>query len=170
VFSGDDGFGVHVVHALARESLPEGVRLRDFGTRGHDLALALSRGTDVAILVDASPRGRPSGAVSVLELELPRPDPRAPANLAVDSIDPVAVLQLAANFGAQLDRLCLVGGEPAVGDDPAGRTELSPVLRAALPGAVATIKELLAGIFADPPRPAAATDDAAMEESIHEYR
>ena len=40
----------------------------DFGIRGFDLALALlDETTDVAILVDAAPRGEPPGTLYVIE-------------------------------------------------------------------------------------------------------
>jgi hypothetical protein len=44
IFLGDDAFGVEVVRRMAGLSLPESVRVSDFGIRGFDLAYALQDG------------------------------------------------------------------------------------------------------------------------------
>ena len=74
IFLGDDAFGVEVAQRLLRRPQPDGVRVVDFGIRGLDLTYALLDGWDVAILVDAAPRGEPPGTLSVIEPE-PRPSP-----------------------------------------------------------------------------------------------
>ena len=40
IFMGDDAFGCEVARRLAGRTLPEGVRVVDFGIRGFDLAYA----------------------------------------------------------------------------------------------------------------------------------
>src|SRR5947209_2000127 len=74
IFLGDDAFGVEVAQRLLRRSLPEGVRVVDFGIRGFDLAYALMRDDlaegGTAILVDALPRGEPPGTLYVIEPDL----------------------------------------------------------------------------------------------------
>ena len=72
IFLGDDAFGVEVVAELAKYSLPEAVRVVDFGIRGLDLAYTLLDGYETVILVDAVPRGNEPGAVYVIEPELRR--------------------------------------------------------------------------------------------------
>jgi len=57
IFMGDDGFGVEVIAALKMQSLPEQVRVVDFGIRSYDLAFALTGQYEAVILVDAVPRG-----------------------------------------------------------------------------------------------------------------
>ena len=58
IFLGDDGFGVEVANRLAAESLPDAVKVRDFGIRGLHLAYEiLDGGYGTTVLVDASPRG-----------------------------------------------------------------------------------------------------------------
>lgn len=52
IYQGDDGFGPKVCEALAREALPDDVRVYDVGTAGLH-ALSLLEGCDRAILVDA---------------------------------------------------------------------------------------------------------------------
>ena len=48
---------MEVARRLSDSEFPEGVRVRDFGIRGYDLAYALLDGYDLTILVDAAPRG-----------------------------------------------------------------------------------------------------------------
>ena len=67
VFRGDDGFGGEVARRLIGRPLPESARIRDFGTRGHDLAYAILDGYDAVILVDAVHRGGPPGTLYLIE-------------------------------------------------------------------------------------------------------
>ena len=66
----DDGFGVEVAKRLAERELPPGVDVVDFGIRGMDLVFALGEGYDVAVFVDAVPRGEAPGTLFVIEPEL----------------------------------------------------------------------------------------------------
>ena len=50
IFLGDDGFGVEVARRLAREELPDGTRVTDYGIRGMHLAYDLAEGWDATIL------------------------------------------------------------------------------------------------------------------------
>src|SRR2546428_8240900 len=81
IFLGDDAFGVEVAQRLLRRPQPEGVRVVDFGIRGLDLTYALLDGCDVAVLIDAVPRGQPPGTLYVIE-----PDPVAPAQGSAASL------------------------------------------------------------------------------------
>lgn len=74
----DDGFGVRVAEALARESeaggpgsLPPGVDVVEVGIGGLHLVQQLMDGYEALIIVDAVDGGRPPGTVSVLRPELP---------------------------------------------------------------------------------------------------
>ncbi len=55
--------------------MPDGVQIRDFGIRGVHLAYELLNGCDLFVLVDAAARGEPPGTVTVIEVEVPEPDP-----------------------------------------------------------------------------------------------
>src|SRR5262245_45363605 len=71
IFCADDGFGVEVVKRLASASLPDGVRVVDFGIRGVHLAYEMMDGNyDQVILVDALPQDAPAGTIVVIEPEL----------------------------------------------------------------------------------------------------
>ena len=79
VFLRDDAFGVEVIRLLAGRPVPDGVQVKDFGIRGVHLAYDLLDGCDLFVLVDAAQRGEAPGTVTVLEVEVPEPDPRRPA-------------------------------------------------------------------------------------------
>ena len=72
VFLGDDAFGVEVVRELMRRPSPAHVTIRDFGTRGLDLAYTLVDGFDALLLVDTVQRGHVPGTLTVLEPDFER--------------------------------------------------------------------------------------------------
>ena len=67
IFLGDDGFGVEVARRLAKLDLPEWVAVGDYGISGMHLAYDLADGVEMAILVDAMPRGDKPGTIYVVE-------------------------------------------------------------------------------------------------------
>jgi hydrogenase maturation protease len=144
VFRGDDGFGGEVVRRVAGRVMPDGVRVVDFGTRGHDLAYALMDGYDAVILVDATRRRGLPGTLYTLE---PTPDDFAAGPVETHGVDLPAVFRLVAAMGGTLPLLRLVGCEPAeLGPDDEGAFGLSEPVAAAVGRAVelveATIAEL----------------------------
>jgi hydrogenase maturation protease len=143
IFLGDDGFGVEVSRRLAGRSMPEGVRVVDFGIRGLDLTYALLDGWDAAILVDAAPRGGQPGTLYVLE---PTLDSGAPPEVEPHAMDPAKVLALVREMGGTPPLLRVVACEPeAAGDFEIG---LSPSVAAAVDPAVALVEELVAELGA----------------------
>lgn len=138
VFLGDDGFGVALAGRLARQALPDGVEVVDYGIRGMDLALALGD-YDAAVLLDAAPRGEPPGTLYVIE-------PGVSDEVALDThgMDPVKVLALARAMGASAPRTIVVGCEP--GDTETVATLTEPV-RAALDEAVRLVESVLADLI-----------------------
>ena len=133
IFLGDDAFGVEVARRLAKRPLPDGVQVIDFGIRGLDLTYALLDGHDAVILVDAVPRGGEPGTLYLLEPDAGQIDELAETNPIIDmhSLDPAAVLRLTRSLGGRVERILLVGCEPAPleGDDmQSGLSE--PVARA----------------------------------------
>jgi hydrogenase maturation protease len=149
VFRGDDAFGVEVVRRLAGRPLPGGVRVADFGTRGHDLAYTILDGYDGVVLVDASARGGEPGTLYAFE-----PDPDG-----LDSADPVGahgidlpgVFRLVRAMGGRLPRLYLVGCEPAeLGTNEEGAVGLSPPVAAAVERAVGLVEAVIAEALGGP--------------------
>ena len=141
VFLGDDGFGVEVAGRLARSELPAGVHVEDYGIRGMDLAYAL-QDYDVAVFVDAVPRGQAPGTLYLIEAELDEDV------VAVDThgMDPVKVIAMARALGGPLPRVLVVGCEPAtrMADDADEIVAaLSEPVRAALDGAVKLVESVI---------------------------
>jgi hydrogenase maturation protease len=141
VFLADDGFGVEVAARLAEVELPAGVHVEDFGIRGLDLAYALAD-YDLAILVDAVPRGAPPGTLSVIE-----PD-ALDGDVGIDAhgMDPVKVLGLARALGEPLPEILVLGCEPAVrmtGEEDEVVAALSAPVRGAVDEAVRMVQALI---------------------------
>ena len=143
VFFGDDGFGVEVARRLAERSMPDGVRVVDFGIRGIDLTYALLDDYDLVILVDAVPRGGAPGTLYLIEPDFGSADADISA-LDSHSLDPQCVLGLARSLGGKVERVLLVGCEPAAGDVDEERMELSVPVRAAIAEAIRMIDALVA--------------------------
>ncbi len=152
IFLGDDAFGVEVVQRLAARSLPQNVRVVDFGIRGYDLAYALMEPWELVILVDAVPRGDAPGTVFLIEAELTEPGADGDLlinNVAYDahSMNPAAVLQLVKDLGGKPGRILVVGCEPSTLEaEQIGEGALSGPVRAAIDEAIRMIEELIAGI------------------------
>lgn len=145
IFLGDDGFGVEVAHALVQVDLPERVRVIDFGIRGLDLAYTLLEGYEMALLVDAVPRGGKPGTLYLIE---PEPEPLGDdteiPSLQGHNLDPVRVLQLVDMMGGSIERLLVLGCEPApITSEHDLLDGLSPPVAAAVPQAVALIESLV---------------------------
>ena len=152
IFLGDDAFGVEVAQRLATRPLPEGVFVKDFGIRGLDLTYALLDGYDLAILVDAVPRGEPPGTVYLIEPEVPasslaQEEFGASPMFDGHSMDPVRVLRAVAALGGKVDRLLLVGCEPMPLEESTDmQSGLSPAVAAAVPRAIEMIESILESV------------------------
>ena len=128
IFLQDDGFGVEVVKRLAGESLPEWVRVADFGIRGVHLAYEMLDGDyDAVILVDAASRGEEPGTVYLIEPDIETIDTRQPVSLDAHGMDPQVVLQTIKTLGGMRGRLYIVGCEPLETEEGIGLS--SPVAR-----------------------------------------
>jgi hydrogenase maturation protease len=141
VFLGDDGFGVAVANALTEHDTPVGIEVEEFGIRGMDLAYALTRGLDAAILIDAAPRGEPPGTLSVIE---PGGEEGEPA-LETHGMDPLKVLGVARALGPLPGRVLIVACEPQdvlTGEEGEVVMELSTPVSAAVAPAVELVQSL----------------------------
>jgi hydrogenase maturation protease len=141
VFLGDDGFGVAVANTLAGEDIAPGVEVEEFGIRGMDLAYALTRDLDAAIVIDAAPRGEPPGTLSVIE---PGGDEGEPA-LETHGMDPLKVLGVARALGPLPNRVLIVACEPQevlTGEEGEVVMELSAPVGAAVQAAVELVRSL----------------------------
>ncbi len=149
IFLGDDAFGVEVVKRLvAKRHLP-GVEVVDFGIKGLDLAYSLLDGYHAVILVDAVPRGQEPGTLYVIEPEAvdESPDDALDDLVETHSLDPAKVLRLVRRMGGRVERLLLVGCEPAPLDADAMCQGLSMAVAAAVGDAVKLVQELIEKIY-----------------------
>jgi hydrogenase maturation protease len=153
IFLGDDAFGVEVATRLAARPQPEGVRVVDFGIRGLHLAYELLDGWDVLVLVDALPFGDAPGTLAVLEPDRPEPpDPGDDVAPDVDahSMGPGVVLGMLAGLGGSVERILVVGCQPADVSEGLG---LSDAVAAAVDPAVALCEQLIADLVGGAPAP-----------------
>ncbi len=145
IFFGDDAFGVEVAQRLAKQPMPDSVKVEDFGIRGVHLAYELLDGYDVLVLVDALSMGEDAGTIAVIEPDLGERDPEEPAPpVEAHSMSPAVVLGMVASLGATVGRVVIVGCQPAVVEEGIG---LSPRVAAAVDVGVATVIEVLDEIF-----------------------
>jgi hydrogenase maturation protease len=151
IFLGDDGFGVEVARRLLGK-LPEAARVVDFGTRGYDLAYALMDGYELAILVDATPRGGTPGTLYTLEPELERSGQISEDSGDAHGFDPVRVLAYVHAIDGKLNRVLVLGCEPAsLGEEEGGRMGLSAPVEAAADEAARMIEALVMKTLAELP-------------------
>ncbi len=142
IFFSDDGFGPEVVRRMlsSREdvaSLPDGVRVVDYGIRGMHLAYDLLDGVDALVIVDAMPGKGPPGTITVLSVG---PEDLGEGEFDAHGMNPVAVLGSLGALGGTLPPTYVVGCIPADVDEGMG---LSPIVAAAVDEAVDTVRSLL---------------------------
>jgi hydrogenase maturation protease len=145
IFLSDDGFGVEVANRLSGRSVPDEVKVADFGIRGVHLAYELLDGYEALVLIDAMPIGETAGTVVVVE---PDPDQFGPGDgeeddapaLDAHSMNPAVVLRSLSRLGGSLDRVLVVGCQPATVEEGIG---LSDPVAASVDGAVDLCLQLL---------------------------
>jgi hydrogenase maturation protease len=149
IFLGDDGFGAEVARRLAEAGLPEGVQVADYGISGMHLAYDLAEGCDLAILIDAAPRGGEPGTITVLEVGRDARRDLAAIGAPLQSsrffdghgMNPEVVFGVLGMLGADPGRVLVVGCEPASVEPGIG---LSGPVQAAVGEAVRIVRDLIA--------------------------
>jgi hydrogenase maturation protease len=126
---------------------PDGVDLLDVGIRGIHLAYQLLDGYEVLVIVDAAPRGRAPGTVTLIEVDQARIDDAAAEIAAgaapmldVHGLTPGAILRMLGSLGGSLERVLVLACEPANLTEGIG---LSPAVAEAVEPAVAVLEELM---------------------------
>ncbi len=121
VLYGDDAFGSEVAGRLAEHSLPDNVRVIDFGIRWFDLVAALLDPYDVVIIVDSLSQGEQPGALRVFDSRRDLRIQSLPPGFRPEwhSIDPATALTMAHSLGGHPGRVILVGCEPSRSAGPA---------------------------------------------------
>jgi hydrogenase maturation protease len=143
IFLSDDGFGSEVARRLVGLAVPDGVRIEDFGIRGVHLAYEILNGYDTVVLIDAVDSSEPPGTVSVIQPDLSgEPDSVSGLPVALDAhgMDPVAVLAMVRDLGGTLNRVLLVGCQPASLEEGIG---LSAPVADAVDPAVQVVRDLI---------------------------
>jgi hydrogenase maturation protease len=147
IFLGDDAFGSEVARELMGLALPDGVTVSDFGIRSYDLAYALMDGVDAAILVDAASRGGRPGTIYLIEPTVTDIDSFGEGCPDAHSMSVVAVLKMVRSFGGGIDKIYLIGCEPATLETEDGQFGLSETVQAAVPKAIETIQSLVSDLL-----------------------
>ena len=143
IFLGDDAFGSEVARRLMNETLPEEVRVTDFGIRSYDLAYAMMEEYDVTIFVDITSQSQSPGTLYLIEPDLNQLDQLDEKMADAHSMNPVGVLQMLRTFGSSPKKLYLVGCEPATLEVEDGEIGLSESVEGAVPQAIELIKSLV---------------------------
>ncbi len=149
IFFSDDAFGCEVVRRLAKEDLPEGVVVADFGIKGVHLAYELLEGYDTVIIVDVAPCGGKPGDLYLIEpkLEEIAESPLVQAasegeSALVDAhgLEPDAIFGMLKALGGNVGRALVVGCEPEDIEDGLG---LSATVEAAVEPAVRRLVDII---------------------------
>jgi hydrogenase maturation protease len=144
VFLGDDAFGVEVVRELMRRPTPPHITVRDFGTRGLDLAYTLATGFDALVLVDTVQRGHAPGTLTVSEPDFLSSQPTEELLGPGHGVEPCRVFGLVRALGGTMPLTRLLGCEPfGFGSDEEPMLELSPPVREAVGRALPLVEQLL---------------------------
>jgi hydrogenase maturation protease len=143
IFLGDDAFGSEVTRRLMNETLPEEVRVTDFGIRSYDLAYAMMEEYDVTIFVDITSQSQSPGTLYLIEPDLNQLDQLDEKMADAHSMNPVRVLQMLRTVGSSPKKLYLVGCEPAILELEDGEIGLSESVEGAVPQAIELIKSLV---------------------------
>jgi hydrogenase maturation protease len=143
IFLGDDAFGVEVAQRLRQKPTLAGITVRDFGTRGLDLAYTLADGFDAFVLVDTMARGYAPGTLSVLEPDFESSEPTAELLGPAHGVDPCRVLALVRALGGSLKIARLVSCEPlAFGSEDEPMLELSVPVKEAVEQALPIVEAI----------------------------
>ena len=133
VLMGDEGVGVHVVRHLERGSLPAGVTCLDGGTGSFSLLEPMQAAARI-VLVDATADGAPVGSLRRLR---PRFASDYPPTLTAHDVGLKDLLDAFHLLGEAVDVTLFA---VSIGPLRAMGTELSPELRARVPGIAASVR------------------------------
>jgi hydrogenase maturation protease len=141
IFLGDDGFGSEVIRHVVGQPTDADVHTVDYGIRGMHLAYDLLEEWRALVLIDALPNRGAPGTLHVFEADHETLAPTA--GLEAHSMDPAAVFATLTALGGTAPRTIVIGCEVENIDEGMG---LSEPVAAAVPGAVAAINDVLAGL------------------------
>ena len=147
IFQTDDGFGVEVANRLAALDPSRACGSRTSGSGASIWPTSCSTGYDALILIDAVPMGEPPGTLAVIEPDavpgLVTAEGDAPP-LDAHTMSPDVVLATLARLGGSLERVLVLGCQPADLQDGMG---LTPAVDGMIDAAVALCLELVADLM-----------------------
>jgi hydrogenase maturation protease len=138
-----------VIRHIPAQPADTGVHLVDYGIRGMHLAYDLLDEWSALVLVDALPNRGAPGTLHVFEADHERVS--TASGFEAHSMNPAAVFATLSTLGGEPPPTYVVGCEVESVDEGMG---LSASVAAAVPGAVATIADLLAELGARTTAPA----------------
>lgn len=136
---GDEGVGVHAIHALSKTQLPDYVELVDGGTGSFDLMPILAK-YPVAIFIDATMDGSPPGTIRTLYPKFAADFPKVLSAHDVGLKDMIDALE----FKGELPKIILV--TVAITEMVPMSIELTPKVKESLPQLVDIIKDIVSKI------------------------
>ena len=139
---GDEGLGVHVIHALSKEKLPEKVDIMDGGTGSFDLMPILSQ-YPVVIFIDATMDFKAAGTINVLYPKFAKDFPTVLSAHDVGLKDMIDALE----FKGELPKIVLF--TVTIKNMIPMTIELTEPVNNAIPELVNQIQELLSNIKFD---------------------
>ncbi len=151
IFQTDDAFGVEVANRLSTRALPAGVRVEDFGIRGLHLAYELLNGYDGLVLIDAVPMGEPAGTLAIIEPEVEPSGRRDAPVVDAHTMSPDAVLASLAGLGGSVEKIFIVGCQPANLQEGMGLTApVAAAVDAAVDMCLALVSDLVTPVGVTP--------------------
>ena len=132
---GDEGVGVHAIHALSRAELPDYLDILDGGTGSFDLMPILSK-YPVAIFIDATMDGKEPGTIATLYPKFAADFPKVLSAHDVGLKDMIDALE----FKGELPKIILI--TVTIKEMIPMTIKLSPEVQGALPGVVQEVLEI----------------------------
>lgn len=136
---GDEGVGVHAIHALSKTKLPENIDIIDGGTGSFDLMPILAR-YPIAIFIDATMDGSVAGTIKTLYPKFAADFPKVLSAHDVGLKDMIEALE----FNGELPRIILI--TVAITEMTPMTIELSQQVKDALPNVVTEVSSILTKI------------------------
>lgn len=140
---GDEGVGVHVVHALNNRNLPKNTDIIDGGTGSFDLMPILSQYARV-LFIDATMDGKPPGSINVLYPKFAKDFPKVLSAHDVGLKDMIDALE----FQGELPKIILL--TITISEIIPMTTKLSKYVNESVPKAVERVLEILRKITVKP--------------------
>ncbi len=130
---GDEGVGVHTIHALAKESLPDYVDILDGATGSFDLMPILAK-YPVAIFIDSTMDGRKPGTIDTIYPKFAKDFPTVLSAHDVGLKDMIDALE----FKGELPRIVLI--TVTIAEIIPMTVELSSPIQEVIPAIVEKVK------------------------------